>query len=429
MMRLTIFLWATTTTATLAAAAEAVVSSYWGGSKHDELRAVAVLPSGVVAAGGLADATVTGDKNKKVEGGEGRIAFWSVDGKHIADQPCEIVPSDMDCDLKGRLLVAGRGGVFCWDAAGKAKRWQAAVGGDDARVCAGPDGGAVVLANKRVSILDAAGNSVGEFNVAGGFVNDVACDPTSQTVFVVGFDNKHGTPPGQKRYPVQVAFVRAYDLRGEQRWQAYAWGGQDVADRQLMADTRAYRIVWGDDGKLYVAGESAGGNTIWLRSSRNLDETLPMPKFDAFQHAYNTAANHITAVVRIDPKSGASEAATLLLARLGNGKGNTIRPRAIAADAQGNVYVGGASAFSPPKTPDSFGREGGGAFLVVFDSQFRRTYATTLAGSATVQAVAVRSGVLAVVGQVEGNELVTAKPAKSGGDDQGDGFLTILRLR
>lgn len=412
----------------IAMAADAVVSSYWGGPKHDELRAVAILPNGLVAAGGLSGATVSDDKNKKVEGGEGRITLFSAEGKYISDVPCEIVPSDMDCDAKGRLLVVGRGGVLCWDAAAKSKQWQANVGGDDARICAGPGGGAVVLANKQVSLFDAAGNLTGQFHPAGGFVADVACDPASQTIFVVGFDNKRGTPPGQKRYPVQVAFVRAYDLRGEQRWQAYAWDGQEVADRHLMADTRAYRVVLGDDGKLYVAGESAGGNTMWLRSSRNLDETLPMPKFDAFQHAYNTAANHITAVVRIDPKTGASEAATLLLARLGNGKGNTIRPRAIAADSRGNVFVGGASAFSPPKTPGSFGREGGGAFLVIFDSQFRRSFATTLAGSATLQALAHRSGVLAAVGQVEGNELTTAKPAKPEGDDQGDGFLTILRV-
>lgn len=428
MIRFAILLLAASTAAT-AMAADAVVSTYWGSPKHDELRAVVVLPNGMVAAGGLTEAAVTGEKNKKVEGGEGRITFWSAEGKRISEEPCGIVPSDMDCDANGRLLVVGRGGVFCWDPVAKSKRWQAEVGGDDARVCAGPSGGAVVLANKRVSVLDSAGKVTAEFGTAGGFVNDVACDPTSQAIFVVGFDNKHGTPPGQKRYPVQVAFVRAYDLRGEQRWQAYAWGGQEVADRQLMADTRAYRIALGDDGKLYVAGESAGGNTIWLRSSRNLDETLPMPKFDAFQHAYNTAANHITAVVRLDPKTGASEAATLLLARLPNGKGNTIRPRAITADAQGNIFVGGASAFSPPKTPGVFGREGGGAFLVVFDSQFRRTFATTLAGSATLQAVAVRSGVLAAVGQVQGNELATAKPAKPEGDDLGDGFLTILRVR
>lgn len=412
-----------------AMAADAVVSTYWGSPKYDELRAIVVLPNGMVAAGGLAEAAVTGEKNKKVEGGEGRITLCSAEGKRISDESCAVVPSDMACDAKGRLLVVGRGGIVCWDPNAKKNQWQAAAGGEDARVCAGPNGGAVVLASKRITVFDAAGNVASEFGAAGGYVNDVAFDPNTQAIIVVGFDNKRGTPPGQKRYPVQVAFVRAYDLQGQQRWRAYGWEGQEVADRHLMADTRAYRVALGDDGKLYVAGESAGGNTMWLRSSRNLDEKLPMPKFDAFQNAYNTAANHITAVVRLDPKTGASEAATLLLARLENGKGNTIRPRAIAADAQGNIFVGGSSAFSPPKTPGAFGREGGGAFLVVFDSQFRRTFATTLAGSATVQAVAVRSGLLAAVGKVQGNELATAKPVKSEGDDLGDGFLTILRVR
>ena len=61
--------------------------------------------------------------------------------------------------------------------------------------------------------------------------------------------------------------MRAHDLAGKQVWAAYGWKGQHVADIQLMADTRGYRLAVGRDGKLYLGGESAGGNTIWMRSS------------------------------------------------------------------------------------------------------------------------------------------------------------------
>ena len=193
--------------------------------------------------------------------------------------------------------------------------------------------------------------------------------------FRLRIDNKHGTPPRQRNYPVQVAFVRAYDPGGKQVWAAYGWKGQDVADLELMADTRGYRLAMGRDGKLYLGGESAGGNTIWMRCSLDLKKAVNQVEGDQFQHAYNTSANHILAVVRLDPKTGASEMATLLLARIASkgNKGNTLRMRAIAADEQGNVYVGGALASSPPKSPGSFGREGGGAYLVAFDKNFRRT--------------------------------------------------------
>ena len=204
----------------------------------------------------------------------------------------------------------------------------------------------MVLADRRVTLLDGTGN-VAKFPISGGFVEDVAFEPKLGLIYVCGFDNKKGTPPGQRRYPVQVAFVRALDRQGKQVWAAYGWDGQQVADMQLMADTRAYRLAVGGDGKLYVGGESAGGNTIWMRSSLKLEEKAALPKGDAYQQAYNTSANHITAIVRLDPKTGQSEMATLLLARLavkGN-KGNTLRMRALAADAQGNVYAGGPSAF------------------------------------------------------------------------------------
>jgi len=208
---------------------------------------------------------------------------------------------------------------------------------------------------------------------------------------------------------------------GKPAWQAYGWAGQQVADLHLMADTRAYRLC-AVGGKLYVAGESAGGNTIWTRGSLDLAAKDHFVTGDAFQHAYNTSANHITALARLDAKTGRSEAATLLLARLSSGKGNTIRPRAVAADAEGNVYVGGASAFSPPKSPGSYGREGGGAYFVVFDARFQRRHATTLAGGGTTRAITVGPRGVVAVGDCS-TEFQPVKPLKAEGDAQGDGFV------
>jgi len=409
-------------------AQQIVLSTYVGGPKADALTGAAVRPDGSVVVGGYTGATRSTDKGEKLEGGQGLIQIIGRDGEGQAHTTLPIRVSDLDSNDEADVYVTGPGGSMKLGACLQVY-WRSEVGGEGARICAGPEHGAVVLAQKRIYVLTAAGKVAGEFPVSGGYVEDVACDVKRGLIFVCGFDNKRGTPPRQRNYPVQVAFVRAYDPSGKQVWAAYGWKGQDVADLELMADTRGYRLALGRDGKLYLGGESAGGNTIWMRSSLDLKKTVNQVKGDQFQHAYNTSANHVSAVVRLDPKTGESEMATLLLARIASkgNKGNTLRMRAIAADEQGNVYVGGPSAFSPPKSPGSFGREGGGAYLVAFDKNFRRTYATTLARDGATNAVAVGHGSLVAVGECK-TELATYHPLKAAGDAEGDGFATLFRL-
>ncbi len=413
----------------LAFGQEVVLSTYVGGPKADALYGAAVLPNGSAVVGGVVDASLGGKKNDQITGGQGIVQVLSKAGKTVAEKRFPAAVDDLDADGQGNIYITGAMGTIKLDGSLRKTIWESKAGGAQARVCPGPKGGAVVLANHSVTVLDGAGQSAASFPVSCGYGEDVAFSPKLGRIYYCGFDNKHGTPPKQRNYPVQVAFVRALDLQGKQVWAAYGWGGQQVADIELMADTRAYRLAIGGDGKLYVGGESAGGNTMWMRSSLKLEEKVKLPKGDAYQQAYNTAANHITAVVRLDPKTGQSEMATLLLARLpakGN-KGNTLRMRALAADAQGNVYVGGPSSFYPPKSQGSFGRDGGGAYLVIFNDQFQRTYATTLAGDGTTNAIAVSHGTLVVAGDCK-QELATHRPLKAVGDAEGDGFVTLFAL-
>ncbi len=398
-------------TMSLGAGGETVVFSTWlGGAEDDRLAAAVVLEDGSILVGGDAE-------------DEGALIRLSADGqKVLSRRRTDGAVTDMTLARDGRVLAAGAFGVVALSPDAQKILWANPAGGKRARVAAGPDGSAVVLADKQVTVVAAGGKTRGSWKVKGGYVEDVACDPATGRVFVTGFDNNRG-----HRNPVQVAFVYAYD-GGERAWKAYGWGGKEVDDRGLMADTRGYRLTMGPDGNLYVAGESAGGNTMWSRRPQDLDAKADLVKGDKYQHAFNTRANHITYVGRLDPRTGASEGGTLLLARLSNNRGNTIRPRALAADAAGNIYVGGASAYGCPVSEGAFGAaEPAGAWFCVFDETFTRQYATAF-GSGRTAAIALGPNAVVVVGEAKGGVVPhEARQKEPGGG--ADGWIVALKRK
>ena len=429
-MKRTLFAWLVILGGSMTVHGQVLLSTYVGGPAADKLSGAAVAPDGtIVLAGNLSATDLPAFKGAKLYGtaGDGVIVRLSPNADTVFSVTrYEGTLSDLKVDAQGNILIAGSFGAARLEPTGAKAVWTIGGGDKEARIAIGPDGGAVLLANKQINLLAADGRTLASWPASGGYVNDVAFDPVSRLIVVCGFDNKKGTVPGQKTEPVQVAFVRAYNLDGQEKWSAYGWQGQEVADLQLMADTRAYRLAVGGDGKLYVGGESAGGNTMWMRGSLDLKEKLTMPKGDKFQNAYNTSANHITFVGRLDARTGMAEAGTLLLARLPNDKGNALRPRALAVDEAGRVYVGGMSASSPPVSSGAFGDtgDGGGAFFCVFNPDFNRVYATKLASDQTA-AIAVGKDVIVAVGS--GKDRVTPVSAwqkESAGDV--DGFAVVF---
>jgi hypothetical protein len=421
---------------TTVAAGQVHIATRLGGPGDDKIAGTVIAADGFVLVAGTFPALkleqfhpeeVAGDAN-----GTALVLRLAPKGEHL-DSAFRLDGRITHIDLagNGNVLVAGTFGAVALNKQAIKPLWTFKADAKNARIAPGPDGGAVLLTDKQVTLLDAQGKAGKSWMVPGGHVNDVACDPAGKRVFVIGFDNKKGTPPKQKNYPVQVAFVYAYDFDGNKVWTAYAWKGQEVADHELMADTRGYRIVFGPDGKLYIAGESAGGNTIWLRQSQDLKEPLRQGKRDKYQSSYNTAANHITFVGRLDPKTGKTEAGTLLLARADNDKGNTMRPRALAADSEGRIYVGGASAASPPVSRGAFGGnfEGGGNFFCVLGPDMQRLYATKLGSGAdtddAVTGIAIGKDRIVVVGSHKEN-LTPVKELQTPAGGGLDGWVVIF---
>ncbi|MEH1169440.1 hypothetical protein V6V47_29080 [Micromonospora sp. CPCC 205539] len=94
----------------------------------------------------------------------------------------------------------------------------------------------------------------------------------------------------------------------------------------LCADSRVDRIAPGRDGRLYLAGETAGGNTIFNRSATDPSRPAPNLVIDSFTEASNTSNAHLAYLARFDPATGRQLAGQTLLARIDTkgDQGNTI---------------------------------------------------------------------------------------------------------
>jgi hypothetical protein len=249
------------------------------------------------------------------------------------------IVNDIATNAAAEIVIGGDAGIVRLDAGLQNVRWSKTALGTANRVALADNGSVAALFGKTLRIFDAQGNETGSRSFGDSEVNDVAIDAAG--VYVTGFAQRDGGPCSQ----LQVAWVRAYTAAGVERWKAWDWShAQAAATSSSCADTRGLRIATGRDGGLYFAGESAGGNTIYRYQSTLLTENAPNVSTDAFDSGYNTASNHITYLAKLDPSSGRVVTGQLLLSRLSDGKGNTIRPRAIAADESGRIYLAGVSA-------------------------------------------------------------------------------------
>jgi hypothetical protein len=407
-----------------AAGPRVILSTWLGGPGADALTSAIIMLDGASLVGG----TVAVDQLKLLQ--PPRAIAGSGDGAIIRISPTEneilaIVRfigavADLDIDADGSNYITGGFGTTRISVRGQLV-WTNSVGDKDSRVAAGPGGGAFVIAGNKLIPINSRGHADEAWDIPGASLNDVAWDPQTRRVFVTGFVNKKG-----HKENVQVAFVYAYEANGKQAWKAYGWSGVEVDDEGLRADTRGYRLAMGPaDRKLYLAGESAGGNSIWTRQSQDLKAKADLAKGDRYQQASNTAANPITFIGRLDAMTGKSEGGTMLLGRLPDDKASTMRPRALAVDGDGRIYVGGTAASGAPISEGAFGgRSEGGAFLVIFDASFKRVYATTLCDGQT-NAIAVAPSYVVAVGEGKGG-LVAERPlqAQPGGDT--DGWVVML---
>ena len=361
-------------------------ATYLGGAGDDAAGGAGVAGDGTLLFGGTLPAHTPGGapSTDLLGGGDGAVVRLSADGRQVIEV-ARLGSSILDLEVVGdhRVAVAAEGlGLVLIEAGLDAAAWHDPLD-DPARVATGGTAAAprvaVLTASKTVRVFDGDGGFLGERTFGDSEVADVAVSPDGGRVVVTGFNNRStgGTP-------VQVPFLRAYDpTLAVELWRAYDWSaGQLVSEQDgSLADSRGVRVAFGEDGLLYFAGRTDGGNNTFRYDPLIVDRPLPADELISHDIYSNTAgisgAFSITVFGRFDPSDGDVVKLQYLLARLSSGNGNSVAPSAITADASGRVFLGG-QAFARIQDRDEqkiAGQDvgpyqGGEAFLLAIDADF-----------------------------------------------------------
>jgi hypothetical protein len=430
-------------------------ASFAGLALGDRASAVAIAPDcSVVVGATLGDTSAFADVANIANplapgnsGTSGTVMQLSADGKQLLKRVrIGAAVNDLAVNpTNGDVAIASNIGVVVLASDLETVRWsdltQVA-----ARVDIASDGTVVALrggtqaqavsdagAAKTYTIYNANGSLRYERTSGYTQVQDIAVDATTQRVFMTGFAQRNGSSCSQ----LQVAWLKAFDYDGVEQWVNYDYA-TGVADANGdCADTRGRRVAMGEDGMVYFAGTSAGGNAIfrWLPSTRQPGVALnrlgvsannAKPGSDNYVDPFNTASNHIAYVARFEPRTGQHLVGFFLLSRNGqasdaNPRGNTIEPRAIAGDKDGRFYVGGYSAYQIKNRPDvslngnvMAAYAGSDAWVLVTspDTTLRETWIVfNNGGKGAVRGIIASRGAAAIAAYVEQGAMFTTANA------------------
>ncbi|MGC5305560.1 hypothetical protein [Micromonospora zamorensis] len=413
-----------------ASALDPTAASYLGRNGADSANAVDISASCEIVVGGRLTGISGGTVTTLGKGGAGAVLRLDAAGRKLLGTT-RLAGTVEDLEVRrggGEIAVATDRGVFLLDPDATAARWQR--GGPTTRVAVGSTGTVAALAGTTVQVYDLTGATLATIRPAGRTVSDVAVDDRTGLVFVSGFRQVNAG----RCVPVQIAYLHAYDRRGKLRWRAYDHAADRLGD--LCADSRADRIAVGRDGRLYLAGETAGGNTIFNRSAADPSRPAPNVVIDSFTEASNTSNAHLTYLARFDPATGRQLAGQMLLARIDTkgDQGNTIKPYAITADESGRVYAGGVSAYQiAGRSRATLGGDrlapyaGGDAWVLVLSADLKRRTTWTVftdGGAGAVRGIAAGSGMAAAAARVDKAPFWRTRSVQSGGPPAGGaGYL------
>ncbi len=425
-------------------------SSYLGESGFDDSVVGACIRSDgtIVLAGNFGPAV---RKRLKADGNAaGCVLYLDADGKKLVSaHGVAKQVLDLALDGKGNLYLAtGSGGLIKLPPEGGRPIWQA-MPGNVTRVDAGHDGIVACIVERTVHVFDSGGKPLGTAS-GGQYTCDVCVDSASGTIIQTGFRNARAFD-GKKNYPVQICYVRGHAYDGELKWTNYDWSTKSDSDRFLnkptnnMADSRGDRCSIGQDGKLYVTFQVAGGNHIFRYHPRNIMQKVKLAGGDKYHQFHNSRAEHKCFFARFEPDTGDFLAGQQFCGRLSSGRANYAATKRgdITADASGRVYiVGRAASGLPIDLNPTEGDYTGGGFLLVMSSDLKQRLVCTRTcdGRGDPHAVDVQTikgqtrAVFAGSGMIEGmftRDAIQSQAGDTGTDknDPKDGFFAVLKTK
>jgi hypothetical protein len=443
-----------------------VTATYLGGTGENRARAIGHAPQGRILAGGNFTNLTTAGQRKTLAGvnaaAKGKLLQLAPDGRTVLSS---ITLGDRIDTLQvnsalNRVVVGGDFGVVVLNATSLQLIWKDALSGlaagdgsegQQTRVSMNNSGRVAVLRAKRVMVFAPIGTLQASTRIMQAnknsehdYVTDVAI---GNRVYVVGYSNQ------RNGLPVQVPFLQSLDPDNNLQKKWHSW---DFAPNTLskdMADGRLYRVIIGGDNKLAVLGESAGGNSMFRWNGKDLKTNTKLVATDAYNTAYNTSSNHILYYAKLDADTGEVTQGQFTLTRIpskGN-KGNTVRAKdgTFGVDRDGNVYVGGISAFGiaerdlnrvAGQTVAPYA--GSDMYLLTVSADFRTRirwtpFAKNPKGGGTINALAIdnNTGNVALFGSVEFGSMITTPNAlqpnrfnSETGREQ-DAYFSILKTK
>lgn len=417
-------------------------ATYLGGSGADSVAGVAVAPDGSVVLAATLPTFSGGAAVSLLQGGAGALVRLAPDGRSVRSVTrLGTQISDLETNGRGDMVACGAFGVAVLNADASAVQWHAAAPTERCAIAA--DGTVAALGGGAARTYGPAGAPLGTWAIGGTAQRDIAIDSSSKQVFAVGYTQKNVS--GFCQGVVQIPFLKAWDYAGAARWTNYDWSAQQAHNAGQCADSRGYLVAMGEDGKLYYAGYTDGGNSVYTRDPRDISRALGSEaiKPDCYHDPFGMkGAKALTWYGRFDPVSGTIERGQYLLTRLDDGSGNSIAPRAIAADASGRVFLTGEQYANQDNRAGRTvggaavgGYEGGEAFLLVLAPDWRSRQVWTpfaatgaKAGGSPGVGVAVRGNVAAVAVQfapANGRALVTANALQPAPAGNTDGYVAV----